>query len=497
MEREPEKPLQLRAGTRPNVLFILSDQHRWDCLGCYGNNEIRTPHLDALAAEGVRYLESHCPYPVCTPSRYSILSSRYVHEHRGWSNHCTLPPGTPTFASVLREAGYATAAVGKMHFTPTYLDVGFDRMYLAEQDGPGRWDDDYHRDLRDAGLVDLNDLEDQRAEYRKNARPEYFESLGALPSNLPARYHSTEWIATKALDVLDGWDSGGHLLMVGFIKPHHPFDPPVEWANAYEPDALTLLPGWTPACLQEDLEIHRGYFPHEKLTERSVRKAMAYYYATIEHMDAQIGRLVDKLKSKGLYENTLILYTSDHGEYMGYHHLMLKGGPAYEPLLRVPLMMRFPGGKRPAATFSGLVSNLDLAPTILGSVGCAIPDVMRGRDLGGAAEGHDMVFAECQRGDQVAVRTSRFKLLEVRELGKTYFFDLEHDPYELNNLDGHPDFIEEQRRLAAVLRDWRPGPLSEPYLDEDAPIVKGDHVRHPRDGHRATIEAYFAEKMKE
>src|SRR5258706_6862802 len=104
-----------------------------------------------------------CTFPVCTPSRYSLLSGLPVHEHQGWDNHCTLPPGTPTFASVLRQAGYATKAVGKMHFSPTYLDVGFAEMELSEQDGPGRWDDDYHRYLRQFGLMDANDLEDQRS----------------------------------------------------------------------------------------------------------------------------------------------------------------------------------------------------------------------------------------------------------------------------------------------------------------------------------------------
>ena len=111
---------------QPNVLIIHADQHRIDCLGAYGNKDIRTPNIDALAADGVRYDNSFCPHPVCTPSRYSLLSGLYVHEHRGWTNHTTLAPDIETFPKILRQAGYRTAAVGKMHFTPTYLDVGFD-----------------------------------------------------------------------------------------------------------------------------------------------------------------------------------------------------------------------------------------------------------------------------------------------------------------------------------------------------------------------------------
>src|SRR5690606_13548992 len=135
-----------------------------------------------------------------------------------------------------------------MHFTPTYLDVGYDRMILSEQDGDGRWDDDYHRELMALGLCDVNDLEDQVREYRQHARQAYWDTCGALASNLPLKHHSTEWAARKALDVVNDWDDGGNLLTVSFIKPHHPFDPPAELQDLYAPAALTMPPGWTPEC---------------------------------------------------------------------------------------------------------------------------------------------------------------------------------------------------------------------------------------------------------
>ncbi|OHB64157.1 MAG: hypothetical protein A2Y76_04120 [Planctomycetes bacterium RBG_13_60_9] len=141
-----------------------------------------------------------------------------------------------TFPRILRTAGYRTKAVGKMHFTPTYLDVGFDELLLAEQDGPGRWDDDYHRYLMHQGLVDHNDLEDQLVnEYRKSARKEYWDACGAVVSNLPEEHHSTTWIANQAMEALRSWDNRSRqLLMVGFIKPHHPFDPPAPWHQMYD-----------------------------------------------------------------------------------------------------------------------------------------------------------------------------------------------------------------------------------------------------------------------
>jgi len=183
---------------RPNVLVLHVDQLRADCLGSYGNPDVKTPHIDRLAADSVRYANSFCAFPVCTPSRYSLLSGQYVHQHRGWDNRSTLSSAIATFPRIFRAAGYRTKAVGKMHFTPTYLDVGFDELMLAEQDGPGRWDDDYHRYLMHLGLVDRNDLEDQLSEYRQQAPREYWDACGAKVSNLPEIHHSTTWIAGRA-----------------------------------------------------------------------------------------------------------------------------------------------------------------------------------------------------------------------------------------------------------------------------------------------------------
>ena len=279
------------ARKRPHVLVIHVDQHRLECLGAYGNREIKTPNIDSLAAGGVRYENSFCPYPVCTPSRYSLLSGLPVHEHRGSTNYCTLHPDIATFPRLLRANGYKTKAVGKMHFTPTYLDVGFDDLELSEQDGPGRWDDDYHRYLMQHGLVDLNDIEDQRREYREKARAEYRPSFGALVSNLPDEHHSTTWIGNRAVETLETWDeTKPQLLMAGFIKPHHPFDPPAPWHEMYRPEELSLFPGWTDECLPRDYTYSKGYFDSATLTESALRRVTAYYYATISQIDHHVGR---------------------------------------------------------------------------------------------------------------------------------------------------------------------------------------------------------------
>jgi len=135
----------------------MADQHRFDCVGAYGNQDVKTPNVDALANEGVKFTNSFCPYPICTPSRYSLLSGLYVHQHMGFGNSSTIPTGTPTFPKVMRAAGYKTKAVGKMHLTPVYYDVGFDEMLLAEQ-GHGMYVDDYNRYLREKGLCDESEI---------------------------------------------------------------------------------------------------------------------------------------------------------------------------------------------------------------------------------------------------------------------------------------------------------------------------------------------------
>lgn len=483
---------------RPNILLILGDQHRHDCLGIAGNRDVRTPHLDSVARDGVHYQNTFCPYPVCTPSRYSIFTGLYVHEHRGWSNHCTPAPGTAAFPAMLRDAGYRTRAVGKMHFTPTYLDIGFSDMELAEQDGEGRWDDDYHRYLMERGLVDQLDLEDQRREYRQNAPEEYWEHFGALRSDLPEEHHSTTWIGDRAVEAVEGWTGDANFLTVSFIKPHHPFDPPAPWDGLYAPDDMRVLPGWTDEPLPRDLAFHGGYFPHGKLTRKAIQRCAAYYYATITQMDHHIGRLLDALKAQGMYDDTLILYTTDHGEYLGYHHLLLKGNYMYDPLMRVPLIVKYPGAAQSKGLSGALVNLVDIAPTVLGQTEVAPADAMKGIDLATAAAGRDCIFAECSRGNMRMACTATHKLIAADTDAAPLLFDLQADPFEIENRAEDSALKPVLDDLSQRLDAWRPREVDmKAYLDEDAPIISAPNAVPHDDGHREKIIAYYDEKMKE
>ena len=484
------------AADKPNVLVIHADQLRFDCLGAYGNRQVKTPHIDALAAEGVRFNNSFCSFPVCTPSRYSLLSGQPVHDHRGWNNHCTLPPGTPTFPALLRQAGYRTKAVGKMHFTPTYLDLGFSELELSEQDGPGRWDDDYHRYLCRLGLVDVNDLEDQVAEFRKDAPRAYWEHCGALTSNLDERHHSTTWIGDRAVQTIESWNATTpSLLMVGFIKPHHPFDPPAPWSRMYDPAQMTLLPGWIPQPLACDLALGKGYFPSTDLTEATVRRCAVYYYATISQIDFQVGRMIATLKRKGLYENTLIVFTSDHGEYLGFHHLLLKSNHMYDPLAKVPLIIRYPRSRSAGAVSDALVSNIDVALTILRAAAVEPPAAMKGLDLARPSAGREIVF--CETHDFVMARTRTHKLLWHPVPARRLFFDLETDLLEMTNLVAEPRWQSEIARLTRAVEAWRPATLPKVYLDEDAPQIAQPNVPSRDRSHRPEIMEWYRRQMEQ
>ena len=482
---------------RPNVLIIHVDQHRMDCIGAYGNKDVKTPHLDALAADGVRFDNSFCAYPVCTPSRYSLLSGMYVHDHHGWSNRGGLSPNISTFPRILRTAGYKTKAIGKMHFTPTYLDVGFDEMLLSEQDGPGRWDDDYHRYLMNLGLVDRNDLEDQRKEFRDKAPDEYWKTFGALVSNLSEEHYATTWIADRAVETIEQWDMNQPgLLMAGFIKPHHPSDPPAPWHKMYDPDKLTILPGWTEECFAHDRKLSRGYFDYKTLTEPALRRVTAYYYATVSQIDFHVGRMIKTLKDKNLYDNTLIIYTADHGDYMGHHHMLLKGNYLYDPLAKVPLIIKYPNSKSAATATDRLVNNIDIAPTICNVTNCTPAPTMQGNDLTTDTAGHKIIFSESHYGAQVMARTKTHKLILAKPKSDNLFFDLEKDPLELNNLYEDPKYAKIIAPLQQKLTAWRhKGPRPETLTD--GPIITGANVP-PKDlSHRPAIIDYYNRKMLE
>lgn len=434
-----------------NVLIIYQDQTRCDCLPFYGNNEIIAPNLEALSKDSTVFEHHYCSFPVCTPSRFSFLSGTYASEHAAWTNHSGIPESVPTFAKVMRNAGYRTQYVGKMHASPTYLDVGFDKELLSEQDGDGRFEDDYHEHLRENGLCDMIDVMDQRSEYRKDASEEYFSSFGVKVSDLPEEYHNTTWVTDNAVELLETWQDQGELLMVSYIKPHHPFDPSQKFVDMYEGRTLSIPEGYLEKIPEIDWALTHGYFDNRNLDKKTLEKMVRYYYASITEIDHGIGRILDTLKRKGLYEDTIILFSSDHGDYLGYHHMALKGGRMYEPLARIPLLIKTPE-KMDFRTFTPS-DNSQVASTILKLTGLEIPFQMRGRTL---FEEKEFALTEDLKYDQekeefyhlYALRNERYTILFERDMDNVLLFDRKTDPYELRDISSskdHQDLIEKAR----------------------------------------------------
>lgn len=430
-----------------HILILHCDQLRADCLGYAGNPDVHTPHIDTLAKEGTVYPEHYTVYPICTPSRYSLWSGMYVHQHGAWTNRATLPAGYQTFPQILRENGYDTAAVGKMHFTPTYHDVGFRRMRLAEQNGVGRYEDDYHYELMQNGRIDRVDLHNQSDEFREIPTDLEHDMFQCAESDLSEDMHSTAWITQGALREIESWrEEDSHLLMVGYIKPHHPFDPPYPYSEMYDPESLTLPAGYTAHPLDCDTATNGGIVDYNQMSEIHLRRIMAYYYGAITQIDDGIGEIVDLLKKKGVYDDTMILFTSDHGEYLGYHHMLLKCNHLYDPLAKIPLIIKYAGQKE-GRTDDRLSENIDISATVLSCTGLDAPDSMQGKDLC-SKEQRTFVFSEGQYGVDknpclgYMIRDRRYKLLIRGSLEDGMLFDLQKDPFELHNVFFDPTYAE-------------------------------------------------------
>jgi arylsulfatase A-like enzyme len=226
----------------------------------------------------------------------------------------------------------------------------------------------------------------------------------------------------------------------------------------YDPGSLSLLPGWTEEVAPIDAAEYRKNFAKLTLTEDRLKLTMAYYYACISQVDHHIGRMIALLKKKGIYENTLVIYTSDHGEFLGFHHMVGKGHYMYDPLMRVPLIIKYPGMHRKGEVVKGMVSNVDVATTLLCASGLQPGKIMDGLNLAEETQGREWIFGETghkgRGGHEYMVRTEKGKLLLRNEPGASQFFDLRKDSMELNNLMEDPQYAPEIARYKQALYDW-------------------------------------------
>lgn len=447
---------------QPNILWICTDQQRFDTLGCYGNPYVTSPNIDRLAASGILFENCFSQSPICTPSRASFLTGRYPRTTRCRQNGQDIPPDEKLVSRLLKDAGYVCGLSGKLHVsrcsptattgTEPRIDDGYDEFHWSHDPRPDWLTNEYHHWLREQGVA---------------YHVENYHGSPYVQAGMPAEYHQATWCAEKAIDFIHAAQGKASpwLFSVNIFAPHHPFDPPVEYLERYLDRLDELpLPNYTsgelddkPGFQQND---HRraynvpGLFPAAEMTESEHQLLRAAYWAMCDLIDAQVGRMVEALEQTGQLENTIVIFMSDHGEMLGDHGIYLKGPYFYEGAVHVPLIVSMPGTIPAGVRSDGLFELVDLAPTLLEAAGAPIYAGMQGhsvwRTLTGADDAppaRDDVYCEYYNAmpwhqsptaQATMVRTRQHKLIAIHGLDEGELYDLAADPDETTNLWDDP-----------------------------------------------------------
>lgn len=444
----------------PNILFLYSDQHRADAMSCAGHPLVRTPHLDRLAQEGVRFDNAYCSTPLCAPQRVSMLTGRWAHNTGILSNRGQLGNDEPTFAQALRAAGYYTSFIGKLHLAQPalaglpecerWLDAaGFD--YHDAQHGKvfaalHPIDDSYRCYLRAKGLLERFH-EDYEARHRGPRSPWY-----AQPSVLPEEDFHDQYISRVTNQWLADYDGDKPFFCwCNWGGPHAPWDAPGKYAEMYQPanmdapydDPMTAAP----AALRQARQRRARRTPKD-----AWRACKAQYYGLISLVDDGVGLMLATLAERGLLENTLIVYASDHGEMLFDHGLSGKS-VMYEQATRVPLIVRWPAKFPAGQTVAAPRSALDLVPTFLELAGADPLPVCHGTSLTATPVG-DGADVFCEMGAVKMVRRRQWKYVYQPIREEAQLFDLRQDRRELINLAGTPGCAEIEAKLRQRLLQW-------------------------------------------
>ncbi|MCP4641935.1 MAG: sulfatase-like hydrolase/transferase [bacterium] len=443
---------------RPNVLFLHTDQQRWDTIRAAGFDYMITPNLDKLAKRGVLFQNAFTNNPVCMPSRQSMLSGLYPSTLGCCINGVEMPEDVETIHTILARYGYHTGCLGKLHFKnhatrdhraphPSY---GFDHLVISDE--PGCYDDAYIRwvEARHPSQVDNCRCSTPPAwagkavvkHGRKTHEPYDFEG----PEDLT---HSA-FVADETVRYIQQHKDEPFFCFAGFYAPHCPVNPPKRFADMYDPATMPL-----PAMREDE---HKRF----KLSDDEWRKVRAYYYALITHVDDQIGRILDALEEEGILDNTLIVFTSDHGDHLGDHGTVAKGPPGLDSCVHVPLIVSWPGAIESGREQSELVELVDLAPTILDYCGVPIPPGFQGRSLHPLLEGDDYekrssAFIEFRKPFGISwkvVRGHDYKYGRSNA-GAELLYDLKADPNELNNVAKDPAYADAIHAMRnELVRRW-------------------------------------------
>ncbi len=421
-----------------NLLFIMSDQQRGDAMSSEGHGVVKTPRLDELGKEGVRFSHTYCQSPLCVPSRACFMTGRYVHLNRCYSNGTKLPETEYTWAEFLRDEGYTTVAVGKTHgvddglevvnvssagsFPPGASHYNNNKAGIVHGTSPAAKEDFYDARIVDAGIEELR-------RFRKEGKP---------------------WA-----------------LFVGIHAPHPPFYPPKPYDTMYDPSEMEVPP-FKVSDFDTRPDWQRRTFESRfsRYTDEDKRQIISHYYGMVTMVDAQVGRLLDALDELGMRENTVVVYTADHGDNMGEHGLFAKFASMYEGEVRIPGIMRLPGALKAGRVVDKPIESIDMVETMLLLMGLEPPEQMQGRDLRPLVEGEEsarreFVYSAIARGEDrgMMLRTERWKLCHYTDqAGELY--DLEKDPGEMRNLYADAEYEKVRDELTYKLAKSQEGAMT-------------------------------------
>ncbi|MBP86343.1 MAG: sulfatase [Planctomycetaceae bacterium] len=430
---------------RPNILWYCTDQQRFDTIGALGNPYVRTPVVDQLVADGVAFTHAHCQSPICTPSRASFMSGMYpsrVHNTRNGNE--SFPRWPPLITKLIAKSGYECGMIGKFHLqsagyrTEPRLDDGFSfwKFSHAPRDD---WDEghDYAEWVREQG----GDL----------------DAMRESDDRVPAECHQTTWASERAIQFIKQPHDQPWLLNVNVYDPHPPFIPPKAYADQFDPNEMPG-PHFRDSDLEQQAKLKAIDFQgtSRRPKEFDAKGEQARYFAMIKQVDDQFTRILDALDATGQRENTVILFTSDHGEMMGDHGLIQKGCRFYEGLIRVPLIFSWPGQIQQGVRSDALVELLDMSATILDLAGVEVQDYHQGQSLlpilqGDTSPDHLRDAVRCEYFDALdpyftggtgtfatMYRDRRYKLSVYHGYSLGELYDLQEDPWEFNDLWDDP-----------------------------------------------------------
>jgi choline-sulfatase len=442
---------------KPNILLLMTDQQRPDSLGCYGSEVARTPNLDWLAKNGVVFDNCYVQNPLCCPSRYSLLTGQYPHCHGVVSNWHAPRPGRRSFGYYLGKAGYQSAAIGKMHLTPWQDNFGFDGRIIAEAKFDDECPDDYDSFLRSHG-------HSRKIVYDKNEQ--YRRQCTAIDSRLPQELHIDSFVGKSACEYLNRVDGDTPFCcFASFLSPHNPYDPPEPYNKMFKGvkfPARNMTEGEVERKPKEAYDYINKILSKEwgkttdKLSLEQLQLIKENYYALNTLVDDWIGKIIDILKKRNLYDDTIIIYTSDHGDLLGDHGLMYKQC-FYEQSVKVPLIIHCPE-KFKSNRVNDFVELMDLFSTIC-QMGQSQPDYdIQSKSLLPVLNRQKnyvhrpAVFSENYFGKMI--RTGPWKM--VRYIGKDYgeLYNLNEDPDEQNNLWDDSDMVSLKLQLSEHLFQW-------------------------------------------